>query len=348
MHLFLKVRSHPSVVNIEEDIAVHMKFFDHDQLSGELQGNIQSEEEGNNDIISSKVPWNLDRLDQHSKVLDGQYNPEGTGKGVDVYIVDTGARYTHQDLEGRAKYFGVDMVDKLTGSDLKGYDCNGHGTHVAGTIGGKTYGVAKEVTMNIVRGLNCAGKGAVSGVVHAMNLIAMVKSSNPKVISLSLGIEKSDALNTALKSMNDKGITTVSAAGNQGSNSCNYSPASSGVSISVGATDSSDEIVSFSNTGACVHLFAPGRDIVSITNACDSCTRAMSGTSMACPHVTGYVAILLGLNPTLTPAKVLQNAIYKSTKDAIGTDFMMLKDTAIATPNRLLYVPSIGAADADV
>ena len=336
-------------MNIEEDIAVHMKFFDYGELSSDLQSNAQFDKEGNEPVISSsRVPWNLDRIDQHSKVLDGQYNPEGTGKGVDIYIVDTGARYTHQDLEGRAKYFGVDMIDKQTGSNLKGYDCNGHGTHIAGTIGGKTYGVAKEVTMHIVRGLNCAGKGAVSGVVHAMNLIAKRKSPNPKVISLSVGIEKSNALNTALKSMNDKGITTVAAAGNQGSNSCNYSPASSGVSISVGATDSSDEIASFSNTGACVHLFAPGRDIVSIAHTCDTCTTMMSGTSMACPHVTGYVAIILGLDPTLTPAEVLQKVIQKSTKNALSTNFKTLKDTAATTPNRLLYVSGIRADDGDM
>ena len=332
-------------MNIEEDVAVHMKFFDEDEPSNGLQ------EDGQEVVFQNEpdVPWNLDRLDQHSKILDGQYNPEGTGEGVDVFIIDTGTHYTHEDLEGRAKYFGVDMIDDLTGSTLKGSDCNGHGSHVAGVVGGKKYGVAKKVTIYSVRGLNCAGKGAVSGVVHAMDLIAKFETPNPKVVSLSLGIEVSVALNMALKRLvSDHGIVAVAAAGNQGSDSCKYSPASSHVAISVGATDDQDEVVSFSNTGACVHLFAPGRGITSISNTCNSCTRMMSGTSMACPHVTGSVAILLGLKRDLTPDEVLQITVDKSTKDAIGLDSMGLKHTATSTPNRLLYVPALGSAGADM
>lgn len=318
-----------------------MKFFDEGEPFNDLHENAEeATSQKEPQISSSDVPWNLDRLDQRSKVLDGLYIPEGTGKGVNVFIVDTGTFYSHRDLEGRAKYFGVDLIDDLTGSNQKGLDCNGHGSHVAGIVGGKTYGVAKEVTIYSVRGLNCVGKGAVSGVVRAFDLIAQFDPSRPKVVSLSLGVEVSRSLNAALERLiRDHGIVAVAAAGNQAGNSCNYSPASSGVAISVGATDSEDDIASFSNTGACVHLFAPGRNILSLSSYCDTCVRPMSGTSMACPHVTGYVAIQLEKQPSLTPAEILRNVIHHATMNAIDLETMSLKETVHDTPNRLLYVP---------
>ena len=329
-------------MNIEPDVAIHMKFFDVAEPSNDLHVSAWSDEETASiqQTRGSEVPWNLDRLDQRSKILDGLYIPDGTGKGVNVFIVDTGTRYTHLDLEGRAKYFGVDIIDDLTGSKLAGSDCNGHGSHVAGIVGGKRYGVAKEVTIYSVRGLNCNGKGAVSGVVRAFDLIAQFDPSRPKVVSLSLGIEVSKALNAALKRLVlDHGIVAVAAAGNQGSDSCKYSPASSGVTISVGATDAEDEVPSFSNAGSCVDLFAPGRNIMSLSSQCDNCVRAMSGTSMACPHVTGYVAIQLEKQASLTPTEILNKAIGHATKNAIDLDSMSIKKSAYNTPNRLLYVP---------
>ena len=294
------------------------------------------------------MPWNLDRIDQHPATLDGQYNPEGTGKGVDVFIVDTGIRYTHSDLGGRAKYAGIDVIDQQTGSDLKGSDCQGHGSHVAGVVGGNSYGVAKAATLYSLRALDCSGTGAVSGVITALEYIANFQSSNPKVISLSLGIDTSAALDNGLKEVvNTHGITAVAAAGNNGLDSCKFSPASSGVTIDVGATDNGDEAASFSNTGACLDVFAPGKMINSVGFGCDTCTKVMSGTSMACPHVTGYVAVLLELQPTLKPAQVLQNIVAKSTKDAVRLSYVSDKNTAAQTPNRLLYIPSLGAADVD-
>ena len=364
------------MTSIEEDVAIrksYSSFSSEPSLASGISGtlSVQSETETSNANSDTKpgtetsnansnsnakpatsspaVPWNLDRLDQHAATpLDGQYNPEATGKGVDVFIVDTGIRYTHEDLGGRAKYAGLDVIDQLTGSTLKGLDCQGHGSHVAGVVGGNTYGVAKGATLYSLRGLDCTGTGAVSGVVTALEYIANYPSSNPKVISLSLGVDASAALDNGLREVvNKHGITAVAAAGNNGLDSCNFSPASSGVTIDVGATDSGDEAASFSNTGACLDVFAPGKMIDSVGFGCDTCTKVMSGTSMACPHVTGYVAVLLELQPTLTPTQVLENIVAKSTKDAVRLNYVSDKNTAARTPNRLLYVPSLGAADAD-
>ena len=356
-----QLRKHPLVTSIEEDVAIRKSYSSFssepssvDGISGTLS--VQSETEtpnANSDAklgtSSSAVPWNLDRIDQHTAtLLDGQYNPEATGKGVDVFIVDTGIRYTHKDLGGRAKYAGLDVIDQLTGSSLNGLDCQGHGSHVAGVVGGDTYGVAKGATLYSLRGLDCGGTGAVSGVVTALEYIANYPSTNPKVISLSLGVDSSAALDNGLRELvNKHGITAVAASGNNGLDSCKFSPASSGVTINVGATDNGDEVASFSNTGACTDIFAPGKMINSVGFGCDTCTKVMSGTSMACPHVTGYVALLLELQPTLKPSQVLENIVAKSTKDAIRLNYVSNKDTAARTPNRLLYVPSLGAADAD-
>jgi subtilisin family serine protease len=245
----------------------------------------------------SDIQWDLDRVDEHQPVYNNHYSPAADGNGVDVYIVDTGINYDHEDLEGRAHFGGLDVIDQLTGSQNKGKDCNGHGTHCAGTVGGKTFGVAKKVQLYSIRALDCKGTGAVDGIAIALDhVIAQHKAdkgARPKVVSLSLGIKKNEVLNAAVKKATDSGIVVSSAAGNQGGNSCLYSPASSRSGLSVGASDSHDMIPMFSNVGQCVDLFAPGYRIVSATSKCNSCTLAKSGTSMANPHVAGAAAVLL-------------------------------------------------------
>lgn len=328
------------VAHIEEDVALRRSEFTYHEAAEE-QINAKSD----------KIPWNLDRLDQHPNKLDGQYNPEGNGKNVKIYIIDTGVRATHQELAGRVHYAGFDAVDFLTGTHNHGEDCNGHGTHCAATAAGKTYGVAKEAEIYNLRALNCQGSGAVSGIVTGIDKIIAhhmeEKDGRPAVISQSLGVKKSESLNEAIKRAVEANIPMVGAAGNQADKSCDYSPPSAMVGIAVGATDPSDEVTVFTNTGPCTDIMAPGYHIKSASNECDTCTKTMSGTSMATPHAAGYAAILLGLNPQLSAKEVKDRMINESTKNAV-------KLTAIAaaraqeTPNRLLYVPSVTAQDSDL
>ena len=299
----------------------------------------------------SYVPWNLDRLDQRNNKLDGQFKPEGTGELASIYVIDTGVLYSHNEFEGRAKYAGFDAIDKLTGSFLRGADCQGHGTHCAGTAAGKTYGVAKKAHIYSLRALGCNGAGAVSGIVEGMDFI--VKQfmngvhSGPVVLSMSLGVEESHSLNSAIKRATKKGIVAVSAAGNQAGDSCEYSPASARVGIAVGATDRNDDMVAFSNAGECTDIYAPGARIKSAYSNCDSCTQTLSGTSMAAPHVAGYVAIILSLNPQMTAAQAKEHMIKQSTKNVVGlaaVSFLL----AARTPNRFLYVAPISAQGYDI
>lgn len=293
------------------------------------------------------IPWNLDRLDQHTAHLDGYYNPEGDGHGVDVYILDTGILYSHHDLEGRAHYMGYDAIDELGGGKKQeGLDCNDHGTHCAATVAGKTFGVAKKANLYSARVLNCEGSGAVSGIIHTMEFIVKKRTEEGKknraVFSMSLGVERSEAFNRAANVASKAGIVVVSASGNQGKNSCDYSPGSAEMAISVAASDVQDSAVSFSNLGKCVTIFAPGDQIKSASSQCDTCTTTKSGTSMACPHAAGLAAIILGEYPSLTTQEVKQKISNQATKDAITIDDIFrhrpLVTTQDSTPNLLLYV----------
>ena len=299
---------------------------------------------------SSKIPWNLDRIDQHGPELDHHFKPEGDGHLASIYVIDTGIRYTHKQFEGRAHYAGFDAIDKLTGSNLKGSDCHGHGTHCAGTAAGKTYGVAKKANVYSVRALGCKGSGAVSGIVEGMDYIAKKKAtthSGPFIFSMSLGVRASHSLNAAVKRAMAQGIAAVGAAGNQGDDSCKYSPASARDGIAVGATDQSDKMVAFSNAGACTDVYAPGTEIKSASANCNTCTMTLSGTSMAAPHVAGYMAIILSLNPKMTAIQAKQMMIQQSTKDAV--DLAVISSSlASRTPNRLLYVPQIATKSSEI
>lgn len=334
---------------IEQDTAIRRQEpsdSQHDTVSAQ-----SDETTYDQDVSSRHVIWNLDRLDQHHNTLDGQYIPESNGENVDVYILDTGIRYSHKEFEGRAQYAGYDAIDDQTGSNQQGADCRGHGTHCAGTVGGKTYGVAKRVNLFSARALDCTGSGAVGGIIQMMDFIIQRQNEHgngrPAVISESIGIKTSAALDASVKKVTKAGIVVVSASGNQYDDSCKHSPASARVGVSVGATDQGDKVQTFSNTGACTDIFAPGTDIKSASDQCDTCTAVKTGTSMSCPHAAGYAAILRGLHPHASAAEIKQRMLQQSTKGVIDLSDIP-HNWAVKTENRLLYVPEPTANDNDL
>ena len=343
-----QMNKHPFLEVMEEDVAL--------KRSSPPSGKRQSRDNAGDDDDDyfaeeqkNSIPWNLDRLDSHARKMDAKYEPEGTGEKASIYIIDTGIRYTHHEFEGRASYSGYDAIDELTGTDLKGNDCHGHGTHCAATAAGKTFGVAKKAKVYSVRALGCSGSGAVSGIVQAMDFIAgkVEEHTGPVIFSMSLGVRESESLNAAVKRAMDKGIAAVGASGNQGGDSCQYSPASAKVGIAVGATDKDDNTVSFSNAGECTDISAPGAGIESAYGNCDTCTRTLSGTSMAAPHVAGYMAIIRSLHPEMTAAQAKEHMVKQSTKDVVGLAAIS-SSLASKTPNRFLYVAKATAKDSDV
>lgn len=275
----------------------------------------------------SNPPWGLDRIDQRSRPLSATYNYTSTGSGVTAYIIDTGIRTTHTQFGGRATH-GYDAIDGALPAD----DCNGHGTHVAGTVGGSTYGVAKSVRLVAVRVLNCAGSGTWDQVIAGINWVTgNHQAGQPAVSNMSLGGGFSSAVNTAVANSVADGVTYAVAAGNSNANACNYSPASTSTAITVGATDSVDARASFSNYGSCLDIFAPGVSVLSSYYTSDTATATLSGTSMASPHVAGAAARVLQLNPSWSPASV---ASYLTTNATLN----VVTNPGTGSPNRLLYL----------
>jgi len=274
--------------------------------------------------------WGLDRLDQRALPLDSRFTPAGTGSGVTAYIVDTGLLLTHTEFTGRVRS-GYDFVD----NDSDATDCNGHGTHVGGTVGGTTYGVAKSVNLVAVRVLSCAGSGSTSGVIGGINWAISDHTSGPAVLNMSLGGGASKSMDDAVAAAVADGITVVVAAGNSNTDACTSSPAAEPTAITVAASDSSDARASFSNYGSCVDIFGPGVSITSAWYTGTTATAVLSGTSMASPHVAGAAAVYLGLNTSASPAAVASALMAASTTSVI-TD-------ALSTNSGLLYARSFAA-----
>ena len=239
------------------------------------------------DATQSPATWGLDRIDQRNLPLNNSYTYEATGSGVTAYIIDTGIRASHAQFGGRVGA-GYTAISDGNGTN----DCNGHGTHVAGTVGGSTYGVAKQVTLRPVRVLDCSGNGSTSGVIAGLNWVTSNHAAGtPAVANMSLGGGVSSALDTAVTNSINDGVTYAVAAGNENTNACNGSPSRVGAAVTVGSTTSTDARSSFSNYGSCLDLFAPGSSITSAWYTGDSATNTISGTSMATPHVAGVAAL---------------------------------------------------------
>jgi subtilisin family serine protease len=271
----------------------------------------------------SNPTWGIDRIDQRNRPLSSTYTYSTTASNVTAYIIDTGIRFNHTEFGGRA-VSGYDAVDGGTADD-----CNGHGTHVAGTVGGSTYGVAKGVKLVGVRVLNCSGSGTNAGVIAGVNWVTN-NAVKPAVANMSLGGGVSSALDSAVANSIASGVTYGLAAGNSNANACNSSPSRVAAGITVGATTSSDARASYSNYGSCVDIFAPGSSITSAWYTSRSATNTISGTSMATPHVVGAAALILAGSPGLTPAQVRDTMVSKATAGVVTS-------AGSGSPNRLLY-----------
>jgi subtilisin family serine protease len=297
-----RVAADPAVAYVQQDRAVHIL-----------------------DVQPNPPSWGLDRVDQRDLPLDSSYT-YGASAGVDAYVIDTGIRTSHQTFGGRATFLTNTTGD---GNDT---DCNGHGTHVAGTIGGSQYGLAKGVNLFAVKVLNCAGSGSFAGVAQGIDFVTQHHAAGrPAVANMSLGAQGSDAATeTAVRNAITDGVVFGIASGNSGADACNFTPARVAEAITVNASDISDVRASFSNFGTCTDIFAPGVNITSSWNTDDTATNTISGTSMATPHVVGAAALYLGANPTATPAAV--QAALKST----GTPNKITNPGA-GSPNTLLF-----------
>ena len=278
--------------------------------------------------VAKKQPnppsWGLDRVDQRDLPLNNSYGyVKKAGKGVDVYIIDTGMRFTHDDFGNRASS-GFDAVDGGSADD-----CNGHGTHVAGTAGGKTFGVAKKAKLIAVRVLDCGGGGTWEGVISGVDWVT-ANHDGPSVANMSIQGGKTQAVNDAITNSINSGVVYAVAAANFSDDACQYSPASTPLAITVGATTISDARASFSNYGTCLDLFAPGENITSAWIGSDSATNTISGTSMASPHVAGVAALYLGMNPGATTTQVRDAIVNNATNGKVT-------NPGTGSPNKLLY-----------
>jgi len=274
------------------------------------------------DVTQSNPPWGLDRIDQRNRPLSATYTYNWTGAGVRAYVIDTGILTSHTQFGGRAS----NVFDAFGGN---GSDCNGHGTHVSGTIGGSTYGVAKSSMPRGVRVLDCSGSGSTSGVISGVDWVR-ANFIAPAVANMSLGGGASSTLDTAVNNLSNAGVPIAVAAGNSNTDACTSSPARAANAITTGSTTTSDARSSFSNFGTCVDLFAPGSGILSAWWTSTTATATLSGTSMASPHVAGVAALYKQANPSASAATV-RNAIVNNATTGV------LSGIGTGSPNRLLY-----------
>ncbi|WP_405941900.1 S8 family serine peptidase [Streptomyces sp. NBC_00207] len=274
--------------------------------------------------------WGQDRIDQKNLPLDSSFTTEGNGAGVTAYILDTGIDYHHTEFGGpdatRAT-FGFDAI----GDGRNGQDCQGHGTHVAGTVAGKTYGIASKASLVSVRVLGCDGKGTWSGIIAGLDWVAK-NAKQPAVLNASLGGDKSAAVNDAADAVTDAGVLPVVAAGNSAKDACGVSPASAGKVVTVAASNQWDEETDFSNWGQCVTLYAPGQAIVSAKLGGGSV--ALDGTSMAAPHAAGVAVLYKQAHPSAAPEEIAEFLEQETTKD-------VLSKLSPASPNKLLFTAGL-------
>ncbi|MFH8837010.1 S8 family peptidase [Streptomyces sp. NPDC017868] len=280
------------------------------------------------DATQANAPWGLDRIDQADLPLSGTYTyPDSAGGGVTAYVIDTGVRITHSEIAGRAVN-GYDAVD----GDSVAQDGNGHGTHVATTIAGSTYGVAKAAKIVAVRVLDNNGSGTTAGVIAGIDWVTANHAAGaPAVANLSLGGGASTALDNAVKNSIADGVTYAVAAGNSGTNASSSSPARVAAALTVGATSNTDAKASWSNYGSVLDLFAPGVSITAGWNTSDTATNTISGTSMATPHVAGAAAVYLAGHPSATPAQVATALVNGATPNKVTSP-------GSGSPNRLLKI----------
>ncbi|MFJ8044294.1 S8 family peptidase [Kitasatospora sp. NPDC096147] len=269
--------------------------------------------------------WGLDRIDRHRRPLDGRYvSPDSGGRGVTVYVIDSGVMIEHQDFGGRARY-GYDVIDGDTSAD----DGNGHGTHVAATAVGTTYGVAKQASVVSVRVLDDDGSGTYEQVIAGVDWVTR-NAVKPAVVNMSLGGDADETLDAAVRASIASGLTYTLAAGNQGSDADTHSPARVATGITVGASEPDDSKAWYSNYGPLVDVFAPGSDIVSASNGWDEAEMTLSGTSMAAPHAAGAAALYLADHRTATPAQVATALTSTATTESLSD--------LEGSPDRLLYL----------
>ena len=280
------------------------------------------------DATQAGATWGIDRVDQRNLPLSGTYTYNTTAAGVHAYIIDTGMLASHSEFAGRVGN-GFDAVGGGTN------DCNGHGTHVAGTVGGTTWGVAKGVTLHPVRVLDCGGSGTWAGVIAGIDWVAANRVL-PAVANMSLGGGANTSVDAAVANLTNAGVTVAVAAGNNTSDACGFSPARAPSAITVGSTTSTDAASSFTNWGTCLDIFAPGSSITSAWNTGTTATNTISGTSMASPHVAGAAALYLAGNPSASPATV-RNALVGN-----ATPSKVTSIPGSGSPNLLLY--TLGSA----
>jgi subtilisin family serine protease len=283
---------------------------------------IEQDQEFVADATVTANSWGLDRVDQRNRPLSGTYTYNATASGVYAYVIDTGIYTAHTQFGGRA----ANVYDAF-GSN--GQDCNGHGTHVAGTIGGANYGIARSVRLRGVRVLNCSGSGSTSGIIAAIDWVR-VNRTNPAVANMSLGGGYSSSLNTAVNNLHNSGVFVAVAAGNESQNACNVSPASASSVYTTAASTSSDARASYSNYGSCVDGYAPGSSIRSAWIGGTTMTNTISGTSMASPHVAGVAALYKATYGNVSSSTIVSWINSNATTSVISGN-------VTGTPNRLLY-----------